>query len=355
MFTIPPAFRESSKSAANTLRAFDQLAPVDFTFLKFPSETKQTGVESQCIASKALLLPMLALIQDRLQIPLQMGPAELRFSVVIPQINWQPFAAQNARKHRAQQADQNLRATARRHHVVGERVGHQRPDPALLSALPPARFVYVQHRLRGQLPLQLAAGDFHGRPHLLPALLRAAQTDRDPHGLIEQPLHYPPRHPAHHGQVRHQRRQSRTHLIPRLLWQCRSRRLPATRTLALEALVLRDPSFDRRPIYHLMAMRLTDRLGARCAGAKSMSASAALCGQNLHGLGYLRRFHRFAAMSSMTYLPARSALAFAARLSPSHPLRTCQSVRTRRLGRVRGVPSRFRQFLFQLGDLLLLL
>ena len=60
-------------------------------------------------------------------------------------------------------------------------------------------------------------------------------------------------------------------------------------------------------------------------------------------------------MSGMAGLPARSSLALGALFSSPFPLWTRQPVRTRRLGRVSGVPSSFRQFLFQLSDLFLLL
>ena len=86
-----------------------------------------------------------------------------------------------------------------------------------------------------------------------------------------------------------------------------------------------------------------------------MPASAALFGQNFNSLGNFGGFHRLAVMPSMTYLPTRSALALDARFPSSYPLRASQPVRTRRLGRVGGIPSRLRQFLFQLSDFFLLL
>ena len=77
ILTIPPALGQSSKPVADAFRAFHQLAPVDFARLKFPPETKHAGIESQRIASEALLFPVRALIQNRLQIAFQMSPAQL--------------------------------------------------------------------------------------------------------------------------------------------------------------------------------------------------------------------------------------------------------------------------------------
>ena len=102
IFTIPPARGQSSKSTSYTCRAFHPLAALDFAFLKLPPETKQTGIQSQCIAREMFLFPVPALIQNRLQIPFQMRPAELLFPLVLTPVCRISVTTQNARKHRAQ-------------------------------------------------------------------------------------------------------------------------------------------------------------------------------------------------------------------------------------------------------------
>src|SRR5258707_21248 len=108
-----------------------------------------------------------------------MRPAELRPSLVITQITAKAVTAQDAFKHRPQQAKQYRAAACgldRVHNVLRRQEYPQKPFAAFG---PPASFVGVDHRLVLQLLLQFLAWTGHRLTGFFPALLCAPQADFD--------------------------------------------------------------------------------------------------------------------------------------------------------------------------------
>src|SRR5271166_2942363 len=216
-------------------------------------------MQGQSIAAEAFRVRCLADFLYAQDIAFEMRPAELAVALVVLQVTGTPVAAKDSGEYFTEQLNQHF-GPARESDLIEDEVRrHQSPEPPLFSAGPVSRFVAVDNRLAGQLPLQFRAGLGHRVAGFFPTILDATQTERYGQDLFHKLPHHAPRQAAYHCQVSNERGQLRPELALHFSGQFRLCCLAAFRTDNTLALILGDMRFDWWQFGHLMPPRLTLR------------------------------------------------------------------------------------------------
>jgi len=140
------------------------------------------------------------------------------------------------------------------------------------------------------------------RARFLPRVVGTAQTDRNVQRAFENALDDQPRHPAHHRQIRNQRRQLGPAVVDVLLGQRREGDRAAVGTLATMATVLGDVRGHRRQLRDLVPARVTDGM-PRVQTARTAAARLRCeIDRRIHALDR----HQCAMMARMPRLPRQA-------------------------------------------------
>jgi len=275
-----------------------------------------------------------------------MGPAQLTQSRRIRRIGRQAVAAQDPRKHGAEQTLQDVRAPGRRDGIEDKRGGPERPEPPLVAVGAVARFIAVEDRLMGQGLFECLARRGDGRTGFFPRLLRAAHAHWKVQRAFEQPLHDEARQATDDRQIRNQGRELRAKLACDLDGQWRLRRLPARGTAPSMAAIFGNVRLDGRQFGDLMPSRIADLI----AHLQGMLAMTTRVGDERHDRSHALGRNQRSPVAGMTRLP--TALPSTLGAATPFALTSGQSIGGRRLRGRRRVLLPQGQLVFQVGNLL---
>lgn len=212
-----------------------------------------------------------------------------------------------------------------------------------------AGLVDIEDRLLRQRAGEFGVGARDRGAGFFPGGVRAAQTDRDLQGPLEEPLHHEPWHPTDDRQIRDHRGELRAELALMLARQGRLRGVAAPPTSPSVTLKLRDVRGHRRELGHLMPPRIPLIVGR----VQSTRTLAALWRMHVHDRVHPIHRDQAAPVARMAWLGAARPSAV---LPPAaHARLTREPIRRRRLGRHGGILLAHRELALQLGNLLRLL